>query len=508
MNDSTHGKRRKLAATAVFAVFIFAILATSGAAAPIEKKNVSTEIREESGTTDMMGGGDYYYVRFANDAAFGVIWGTEEHQNSIYLVVIHTRYLGAADVYDKNGAKLANDYPIRVLTVFGTKLLDIFEYNDTNGNGYCSGIRVGDGLTYKDYITHEPIYKGVSMNTAWTNSEVKKGGDDKTKTYEFSLTAKNLSYMAIGNSSTIASDVAGKNLDMVQFTFHLSASLVEVDGVAVPQYKVTVQKRAEGGYGGGYRNRYEVVASERMPDLNYSGKRGSYDMKWDHAIDGWDFDPTNVNKSLVLEWYAFMAYFIPETTQEWLDAQFMQKTGGEGCAEYDTDIGRRTANRTDIQKRLPERVNGKYVNFSGNWTKVGRFKWISDVIVDGKTVQMTAQIQGGRPFDVTGGYGNRMVGFAVLGGFSYPGGAKIFHDPGMDGTVLIDMENTASPFRLIVIGGVFLVVVAVVAVALYLSLGKRRIESRRGFEDCYDTQTNNQQNENANDKWQEYYTRK
>lgn len=492
----------RLAAGALCFVFLASILGMSGGTSADPEKigeNKKAEITVESGSTTAFGGGNYTYLKFGTDAYFGVLWGNDSNPNSITMLVIQSRYLGNADVYDTNGAKIANNFPIKVYTVYGMKLLDMFEFNDINGDGVCNGIHVGDGLSYKDYIVHEPIYKGVSFSTAWKQSNISETNTNDSKVYSFSLTATNLSYKAIGISKRIQSDVTNKTLDKVQFTYHLTASLVNVDNVAVPHYKITVDDNGKHGL-----KNYEVVNSGRLADQNYSGERGSYTVKWDTLIHGWAFDSSNINKSLLLEWRALAAYYIPEKVSDWLNIQFMTKTGGEGLANYTDANGTiRKATSSDNPLQPPQKLKrDSFINFGGNWTEMGRVTWSSNCTVDNEPRTMYAQVQGGKAISITGEAGNILVGFAVLGGFSYPGGQTIIHDPGIDGAVLIDMQPGPAHFPLGIVLVSGLIVAAVVVVALAINMGGSKKKASDEYQ--YDNIDKVRNGEN----WQDYYNRK
>ena len=64
--------------------------------------NLSGQLTYSSGTTTLLGGGDYRFIEFGSDAAFGVLWGNATHANNIYVVAIKARYLGVGQVYYAN----------------------------------------------------------------------------------------------------------------------------------------------------------------------------------------------------------------------------------------------------------------------------------------------------------------------------------------------------------------------------------------------------------------------
>ena len=98
-------------------------------------QDLSTKITTETGTTTDFGGGDHFYLCFGSDAAFGVVWGTADNENSIYLVSVMSRYLGTADVTNAQGDVILKDHVVKVYTVYAVKLDSILEFSDGTGDG-------------------------------------------------------------------------------------------------------------------------------------------------------------------------------------------------------------------------------------------------------------------------------------------------------------------------------------------------------------------------------------
>ena len=493
---------------AMFVLLAFMGTSFSGFAMAAKDNPAKYDVTEETGTTADLGGGDFVLIKFNKDAAFGVIYGTEQNPNSIIIVAMHTRYLGVADVKDSNGASIGKTVPIPVLTVFAMKLEDIFEFNDTNGDGVCNYKRWGLGLGYGDYFAHEPIYKRASLQTAWTRGEITTKVDEanKEKSWSFPLTATDLKYGAIGNSSSIQNDVANKGLDKVEFTFHLTAKVVHYDNISVPTYQVTVETKDSGNGGGGG---YTIVNSKRVQDRTFSGDHGNYVVKFDHELDGWDFDASNSDPHLLLEWHAIIGNLIPGKVAKWINAQFEGQVDQGSDAKVETDngnmdISEKTAN--DAGKPFlesPKKIKTPHIDYGADWTKVGKLTWVSNVTVDGKDQQMYAQVQGGMKIDAPTGKG-KYHGYAILAGFSYPGGEKIFHDPGISSSMPINIQFTTSKN----LKGVVLVIGLGVVVGLIAVVGVAYMAKKKGNEDktYYNGAYDVQDREEKGDKdWDRYY---
>jgi hypothetical protein len=376
-----------------------------------------------------------------------------------------------------NGNKVKDNIPMKVYTIYVVKLDNLLEFNDLNCNGIADFIRTGDGLNRTSIQPIEPIYKGVSLKTAWNASGEKSSSDpaNKSKSYEITISAKDQSYVKLNNSGNVTGV-----LDKLAFTFHLTAKLVHVDNATLPHFDVTVQQ----GMGG---HRYGVVSAQRTGTVTVNGNVGKYAVKWDHLIEGWDFDPANTNKSLLLEFQAIVGNFVPD---QLIDiARCMQNNYENGEASYTSDSGHQRVSEdgmgSDWQHRPGERLKMPRVDFQGNWTRVGWLTWTSNVEVDGQAKQMYAQIQGGRRVMLVGPMG-LFAGFGLLGGLSYPGGDKIFHDPSVESDMMLYTESApvrGVPAGLFLIGAIVIVVmIGAIAYARMKGLGP----FYRKFDDTYD----------------------
>lgn len=433
---------------------------------------INSQLVEESGPTTALGGGDHVFVRFGTDAAFGVVYGTTANPNNIYIVAIKARTLGVAQVVDQGGRSVAENRSIKIYTLYAVKLDSLVEFRDLNGNSIADYARVYNTTTnrFSDYISRgDTLYKKVDLKTNWTASPVVRTNDTGNRSWTFNLTAQNLPYTAIANYS---GPVTGA-LPMVRFTFHLNASLEQVDNATVPQWQVMV-----GTVGG----RTVVTNISRMADLTVSGKAVHYDLKWDQNIAGWTFEPGNTAGNahrILLELGAIVGNRIPAALVDaWFEGRVMDRMGETGSAQYATAAGLQRANDTSGTYAAVRRLQSPYVDFGGNWTRIARLVWVSNSVVDGVTRPVFGQIVAGLRFVALGEGGNVFAGFVILAGMSFRGGASIVHDPTVTSDVQADLQLPGSPatggptpLALAAVGAV--VVIAALLVVAFL-VSKRR----------------------------------
>jgi len=504
-----HG--RKIVALALCGLMLLMVLPMTGMA-QTEEEQLNARITTESGTTDAQGGGDYYMIKFGKDetgmdAAFGVHWGTDDNPNTITMFSVQARYLGVANVTHEDGRSLDVNKPIKAYTFYGIRLGNLLEYDDLNDDGIFN-FRQDPSNGEIDEL--ETFYnKRIDLNTAWTASDVETVNDsaNETRRWSFSLEANNLSYQKVRPFQPEDEAIAnGDVLERLQFTFHLEAKLVEVDNVTIPHYRVTV---ADGQ--GGMR-KYRISGVEAAPALEWSGKKATYGLKWDHLIEGWDFNSTNQNKSLFLGFHARVGNHFPGAWRAWNREQLMERLGEEGRAQYADSNGTDTSNGTDQGMVQSRRLRQNRVEFGGNWSRVGRFTWVSDVEVDGVSDQMYAQLGAGYRLAWTGRNGAVFTGFALRGGLNYPGGDSIFHDPGIDGEMLLEVESGGTTPEPVFIPtgsetgdapGIRLIAVAIAIAAAIIVLAmvlQARGGKPSGYEDAYDTVNGSEQED-----WSRYY---
>ena len=107
------------------------------------------------------------------------------------------------------------------------------------------------------------------------------------------------------------------------------------------------------------------------------------------------------------------------------------------------------------------------MDFGGNWTRIGRFLWVSDSTVDGASAPVYGQIVASVRFAAIGEGGNAFVGFALLAGLSFLGGASIVHDPTVTTDVQAELQLPGAPP---LFGGLFLAAIGAVGIIVIVLL--------------------------------------
>jgi len=435
---------------------------------------VNDQLMEERGATAALGGGDHVFVRFGSDAAFGIVYGTTANPNNIYVVAIKARYLGVAHVVDSQGRTLLDNRAIKIYTLYAMKLDSIVEFRDNNGNGIADYARVYNGTTnrFSNYINRagDVLYKKVDLNTNWTAGPIVRTNGTGYRTWTFDLSATNLSYSAVANYT---GSVAGV-LPLVHFTFHLNASAQQVTNVTVPRWNVTIS-------GGN-----TITTVTRAADLLVSGKAVHYDLKWDQDIEGWTYAVGNgagVSRRLLLEIGAIVGNFIPAAlADQWLENHVLGPMHESGSAQFNSTIRAETANETTGNYATARRLATPNVDFGANLTRIGRYIWVGTSTVDGNpTRPVFGEIVAGLRFAAVGENGNRFVGFVLLAGLSFRGGASVIHDPTVTTDVQADLQLPSSPAgpngTLIALVGGIAIVAAILLIFLFVRRRKGKTSS-------------------------------
>jgi len=447
--------------------------------------------------------GDYVAFRLSKDAWFYVLYGTEEHPNSIMMATFQLRYLGGATVIDPRGNIIVEKMGIPVVTVYGHKFFSFIEFQDVGyreknmfgeeegdvigvGNDLWDFRRTNEGIENIEhsFVYTEPVIKALDLNTSWerSNIDVRSYEDPNIRGFDFSLTAKELEY-GDGEGNVWDPEFENDNtsatrLDEVTFTFHIKISVEEdIEINDIPWYEVEVDLN---------EGQDPVIGNTRsVGERDFRGVSVNAEYKYDHYIKGWDFKNESMNSKLMLESFTIFGTFIPDIVNDWFDKQFI--TGIDdalGVVEYQYDnAGKMVDASISDPREMPENatlIAKEHITFKDNWHRVGELSWISDVEVDGEADLMFYQVHAGQNqqgrSEKDKGHFHALV---ILGGYIYPCGEEIFHDPtftcgaliieGLSGITLNILSNTGVCFQFAVAA-----VAVVIAISIHVVRKKRR----------------------------------
>jgi hypothetical protein len=485
-------RARVTVALASMAMFVLgALLVAAPASADI---SLTDDLTTEEGATTALGGGDHFFVKFGTDAAFGIVWGTEETQNNVYFVVIKARYLGVAQVYDAEGDLLQDNYTIKVYTMYAVKLDGIVEFDDVNDDELLQYQRTYSEYEndFTSYVGPEPVVKKVDLNTAWNASEVAFVEDGDDRSWTFDLTASDLPYVLLAENATEA--VGDGVLNSVTLSFNLEATMVQVDNASLPQWRITVTTGPLGAM--------TFVLPERIDDIQVVGNVIKYDVKWDQTIYGWDFDPTNESPMLLIEMHNIVGNLIPPLMAKWMDSRVLTYMNAVGVMTCQSTAGDFEVNETTGSLPAIRQLTATRLTFGSDWTRIGVLTWVDDVMVDGEPALVKAQVMAGHRVLAFGEGQTRFEGFVALTGMTFPGGSLIVHDPTFSSEALVDVsvpeERNLPTFF---IGLVAVIAIAAIIAAAAIFSGKDK--PKRGVKNSYEKSQGSQPGE-----WEKYYNRK
>ena len=483
-------------AIGVVASVFMLLLGAAALPAPVSADvDLNDQLAEEYGSTTILGGGDQFLVKFGEDAAFGMVWGNEEIENSVYFVAIKARYLGFAQVYDGDGEILQEDYSLKVYTMYAVKLDSIVEFDDIDENGVLQYQRTYNEAEseFTTYGGPEPTPKKVDLSAAWTASEVQPADKDGVKSWEFSLTASNLTYTMLDENAT--EDAGDGVLNSLTLTFHLEASAVQVDNATLPQWRITVTTGPLGAM--------TFLYPERIDDLQVSGDMIRYEVKWDQEIEGWDFDPANENPMLLMEMHNIVGNWMPQLMMKWMDARMLSFMNAIGVMNCESTEGELDVNETTGVLPTVKKLTATQLTFGSDWTRIGLLTWVDDAVVDGEPAEVKAQVMAGHRVLAFGEGATRFEGFVTLTGLSFPGGGLIVHDPTFSADVLVDVTLPSDEkMPGIILLGIAAAVLVIVVIAIAV-LATGRNGPKKGVKEGYE-----KTRESDSEGWERYYNKK
>ena len=450
-----------LIALAVLAVpLAIATTAAASSTDPTSLARNTTPVFVGPTPTPRFGGGDWVGVH-AGNANFGVLYGTPANPNRIVIFAEYTRYLGGADVVNEQGQSLATR-GIPVQTVLAQSLdrfIEFRTYNVTDGFGLF-----GNSST-PTFITGNLPVKALNLRPGeWTMTNETYELVGSTFYVNFTIEAHDLAYTWVNPALPDALGLGDHVLNLARFTFHLTVDTVN-KSADVPWYRVTVTDSTP----------REITNVTFLGTKPVTGSAVQMGAKYDHDIEGWDFSPPlllNATEKLALETHILLGNYLPDRTVDFIHQAY---------AEERADNGTNSAGATIVDNATAGAVASRsrpytwdQITFDDRFSRVGEFRWTSNVTVDGQPATMLFQVQGGSRVVLSNGE-SAFFGFQVHGAFVYPAGASIVHDPAMSAESF--EPNVTAGFNLTPMG-LLLIQVAVVGVAiipaLYLRSRARR----------------------------------
>ncbi|HUV61055.1 MAG TPA: hypothetical protein VMW71_02685 [Thermoplasmata archaeon] len=485
------GSKGIAALTSVVMLMLGALVLPAPAAADIA---LNDELTEADGSTTILGGGEHFFVKFGEDAAFGIVWGTEDVENNVYFVAIKARYLGLAQVYDADGNVLESDYSLKVYTMYAVKLDSIVEFDDIDDNGVLQYQRAynEDDSEFTTYAGPEPTPKKVDLRTAWTASDVEATEGDNGKSWNFELTAKNLAYTMLEENAT--PDAGDGILNSLTLSFNLEANVVQVDNATLPQWRITVTT--------GPLDMMTFLYPERLDDMQIAGDVIQYDVKWDQEIDGWDFDPANENPMLLIEMQNIVGNWMSKLMAKWMDMRMLSYMNAVGVMACESTEGALEINETTGDLPTVKRLTATQLTFGSDWTRIGLLTWVDDAMVDGEPAEVKAQVMAGHRVLAYGVGETRFEGFVTLTGLAFPGGGLIVHDPTFSVDALVNISIGQAEEMPTVLLGIAAVIVIIVVVAIAV-VAAGRGKPKQGVKNGYEKSPASRPGE-----WEKYYNKK
>src|SRR3989442_9753653 len=127
-------------------------------------------------------------------------------------------------------------------------------------------------------------------------------------------------------------------------------------------------------------------------------------------MEGWTFDAQNNPADpsrILLEIGAIVGNWIPAAIVDaWFQTRVLARMGETGTAQFTTAAGTESANDTTGTYLLARRLQSPFVDFGGNWTRIGRFLWVANSTVDGAIETAYGQTLAGVRFGAIGERGD------------------------------------------------------------------------------------------------------
>ena len=400
------------------AVFLAIPLASPASAAPLPDRGIPVV---EIDHTLRFGGGEWVRVRIG-DVSLGVHWATNEslRKGGVMFFLDYQRFFGAAELYDEQGNYL------------GTRALPVHTFVAQHFDRMFEFLDDGDGLfdlrpetDLRNRSAGDVPVKYLDLNTGWyLDGSIEPVVTADAAWVNFTVSTVDVPYTRVWDNvswiwrSGLPSDGA---LERISLTFHLSAT-AEDGSVAIPVYRVTLASGRE----------RLPIASEFLENRTREGSLITVDGKYDQRIEGWDFGG-DARARLGLATGLTFGNRISSPVLLWMQEQF-----GGSCLRGDSFYHC----EGDASPTRPVLIARDRLEFAEEWRRAGDWYWVSAVTVDGRPDTMTFEIyHAERARDLYDGH----LGIRLLGGFVYPQGQVIEHDPGLSATsVLAPIANTTN----------------------------------------------------------------
>ncbi|MEM2868849.1 MAG: PKD domain-containing protein [Thermoplasmata archaeon] len=397
-------------------------------------------LREEGSFPEaFLGGGDYVMLRSPSGNAWvAVVYGSgwRAAGGPVSVMASWARSVGAAELHDSRGRIINTSLPLCVRTLVIHRLIGIYEFNDTDGDGLANVSRSALPLTPDQILAREMVYKAVSLWQDWTRGpvteETEELGGEVVKSLSFNLTATGLGYAAIGNGGVGNDSLGDGLLNSVRLSFRLRVWTDRVEG-ELPFFNLSLDVNGTG---------VEVrPAGARI----YNGTVVHASLKASICIEGWDPEPLNANPRLVVEWRTIVGSTLSTSAPQWMTVDLARRAlNSTERAGYSSGAGVEVAADALSQlipeaappdpAEVPSRAEARRVELACGRERVGNVTWASVAGVwasegsEGSQDSAFVQIHGFRGFSAGTDRG-LYTGLMVLGGVSYPCGWRVEHDP-------------------------------------------------------------------------------
>jgi len=430
----TGGRVKTLIVGLALAALLAIPLAAPASAAPLPDRGIPVV---ETGHTARFEGGEWVRVRIG-DVSLGVHWTTNEslRKGGVTFFLDYKRFFGAAELYDEQGNYL------------GTRALPIHTFVVQHFDRMFEFLDDGDGLfdlrpetDLRNRSAGDVPVKYLDLNTGWyLDGPIVQVVTPDAAWVNFTVSAADLPYGRVWDNASrtwrggLPSDGA---LERISLTFHLAAT-AEDRGITFPVYRVTLASGRE----------QTPVASEFLENRTRHGSSITVDGKYDQRIEGWDF-VGDARARLGMATGLTFGNKIASPVLLWMHEQF-----GGACLRGDSF--RHCESEAGPTRPVP--IARDRLEFAEEWHRAGDWYWVSPVTVDGRPDTMTFEIyHAERVRDLYDGHS----GVRALGGFVYPQGQVIEHDPGLRATsafaAIADTTNVAPSIlvalQIAVVGG-------------------------------------------------------